>query len=743
MQTVLKSSGITEPYNVNKIFKVVQNACIGTDVDPYDVVNSLPNILNDGMSTADIQQAVTKLCADRISPDTPDYQHIAARLAMYGLRKRVYGQFDPPSLYNHTKRLVERGTYDPELLTKWTANDFDRIDRHIVHDRDMGISYAGVMQWIEKYLVKDRSTDTIFETPQFAYMLIAMCLHQDEKHDRIAHVLNYYDAISSGKLSLPTPILAGARTPTRQFSSCVKIESGDSLESINATAASVIGYISQRAGIGLNGGAIRAEGSKIRSGEVKHTGVIPFWKHFQTAVKSCSQGGVRGGAANLNYPMWHLEFEKLIVLKNNKGVEENRIRQLDYTVQINRLMLERLRDDDYITLFSPDIDGGQLYLDYFDNPERFKARYEELEKNPVVRKKRIKASDLFGQLGQERTGTGRIYVQFVDNVNAQGPYIEPIRMTNLCVEICLPTTPVGTPDAEIALCTLSAYNLGLIEGYDDFLKVARAAVRGLDNLLDYQDYPVEEALKAKLRRSLGMGVTNFAYFLAKNYVKYSDGSANKLVHRTFEMMQFANLVASMELAKERGASEWHYKTRWAQGQLPIDWYNKNVDKLVPNDLQCDWEWLRGQIKEHGLRNDTLSALMPCESSSQLTNSTNGIEPPRSLVSVKSSKDGVFNQVVPEIFMLGDEYETAWAMTKYGMKGYLSLVAIMQKFVDQGISANTYSDPSNTGGKISMETVLEDIAFCSHYGIKSLYYSVTRDGADGSEESKSDCDSCKV
>lgn len=456
-----------------------------------------------------------------------------------------------------------------------------------------------------------------------------------------------------------------------------------------------------------------------------------------------SQGGVRGGAANLNYPMWHLEFEKLIVLKNNKGVEENRIRQLDYTVQINRLMLERLRDDDYITLFSPDIDGGQLYLDYFDNPERFKARYEELEKNPVVRKKRIKASDLFGQLGQERTGTGRIYVQFVDNVNAQGPYIEPIRMTNLCVEICLPTTPVGTPDAEISLCTLSAYNLGLIEGYDDFLKVARAAVRGLDNLLDYQDYPVEEALKAKLRRSLGMGVTNFAYFLAKNYVKYSDGSANKLVHRTFEMMQFANLVASMELAKERGASEWHYKTRWAQGQLPIDWYNKNVDKLVPNDLQCDWEWLRSQIKEHGLRNDTLSALMPCESSSQLTNSTNGIEPPRSLVSVKSSKDGVFNQVVPEIFMLGDEYETAWAMTKYGMKGYLSLVAIMQKFVDQGISANTYSDPSNTGGKISMETVLEDLAFCSHYGIKSLYYSNVRDGADGSEESKSDCDSCKV
>ncbi|UKM62531.1 putative ribonucleotide reductase, alpha subunit [Aeromonas phage P19] len=745
---VVKSSGITEEFSKDKILKVIEFACENTEADPQAILDAAMSSITDGMNTKDIQKQVIKAATNMISVEEPDYQYVAGRLTMYTLRKDVYGQFDPISLYDHISKLVDLGFYDKDLLKQYSPADIEYLNLHIDHSRDMNFTYAGAMQLKEKYLVRNRVTKEMYETPQFLYMGIAMALHQSEKENRLQHVINYYNAASLFKISIPTPILGGARTPTRQFSSCVKIESGDSLKSINDTSASIISYISQRAGIGINAGAIRAEGSPIRNGEATHTGVIPFYKHFHTAVKSCSQGALRGGSATLNYPMWHLEVEKLLVLKNNKGTDETRIRGLDYSVHINKLFLERLRDDGYITLFSPDVDCGRLYEDFYDADDtKFRKRYASLEMNHVIRKKRIKASELFTAFATERAGTGRIYCLFVDNMNKQTPYKEKIKMSNLCQEIFLPTYAMGSNQEEIALCTLSAINLGMIESTDDYLELARIVVRSLDNLLDYQDYPVKQALAAKKRRALGVGVVNLAYFLAKNYVGYNDKAALALVHEHIEAMQFSLLQASMELAKERGRSEWHDRTKWADGLLPIDWYNKNVDDLTPNDLKQDWEWLRGQIRMYGLRNDTVTAQMPAESSSQLLNATNGIEPVRSLVSVKASKDGSFNQVVPDVEFLADEYEPLWKMVnRGGMTGYLSICAVIQKFFDQGISANTSYIPSNyEDNKLPIHVILRDVVFANKYGMKSLYYHNTRDGSEeGIEVTKeADCAGCSI
>lgn len=744
---VTKSSGITQGFYPEKIERVIDWAGENTSIDRHNLLSRVIDSLTDNMKTSDIQKVLIKIAADSISVEEPDYQIVAGRLAMFALRKEVYGQYEPIPFYDLIVRNVETGVYDPEILTKWTKEEIEELESHIDHENDMTYEYAGAIQFREKYMVQNRSTGEIYETPQYAYMLIGMCLHQEEK-EKIKHAKAFYDQVAGKIISLPTPIMAGVRTPTRQFSSCVKIEVGDSLESINESAAAVVNYISKRAGIGINAGRIRAEGSKVRSGEVKHTGVIPFWKHFQTAVKSCSQGGVRGGAATLYYPMWHLEFEKLIVLKNNKGVEENRIRQLDYGMQINKLMFERLVADDYITLFSPEVASGKLYDYFFEDEAKFKELYERLEKDPSVRKKRIKARELFTHVGLERVNTGRIYIQFVTNVNENSPFDEPIRMSNLCVEICLPTSPLtkNLEESEIALCTLSAFNLGKIESLHQFEDAARVAVRALDNLLDYQEYPMEAAKKGLKRRSLGIGITNLAYYLAKNYVKYSDGSANELVHEMMEAFQYYLLKASMELAKERGACDYFDRTSYSRGVMPIDRYKKTVDSLVEPVYHFDWASLRLDIMRYGLRNSTLSALMPCESSSQITNSTNGIEPPRQLLSVKQSKDGVLNQLVPEVDILADEYELAWQMADKGMKGYLTLVAIMQKFVDQSISANEYSNPYiYPGDKIPMSIVLENLIFMQVFGIKTIYYHNVRDGADGNETvvEEVDCETCKV
>ena len=734
---VVKSSGCSQVFTPNKIIQVLTWATANTSVDPYELYDRIKPYIVDNMSTRDIQIACVKVAANSISINEPDYQYVASNLAMFALRKDVYGQFEPPAFIDHITRVVNEGLYDPEILSKYSAEEIGYLDTIIDHGRDFELTYAGTMQLKEKYLVKNRSTGVIYETPQFAFMLIGM---------------RFYHAVSKRQISLPTPIMAGVRTPTRQFSSCVVIEAGDSLDSINEAANSIIKYISKRAGIGINGGMIRAEGSKIGAGEVKHTGVIPFWKHFQTAVKSCSQGGVRGGAATMYYPMWHLEVENLLVLKNNKGIDENRIRHMDYGLQIGDLMIERLLNDDYITLFSPDVANGELYTSYFGDPEKFKQVYESLEKNPTIRKKRIKALELWELFFTERAGTARIYPFFNDNVNKHGPFIPeiaPVKQSNLCCEIALPTKDVGGDDPEIALCTLAAYVLDNFDyqDQDEVNTLAEIMVRALDNLLDYQNYPVQQALKAKKRRALGVGVTNYAGFLASNFATYDD--ANDLTHELFERLQFGLITASVKLAKEKGRCDYFEETRWSRGELPIDWYNKRVDSVAAPNYVCDWASLREDLVKYGIRNSTLSALMPCESSSQVSNSTNGIEPPRGPVSVKESKEGSFNQVVPNIEHNMDLYDYLWRMTKRGMKGYLTQAAIMQKFTCQSISTNFSYDPAVfPKGKVPMSVMLKDMLYFWSLGGKTAYYHNTRDGS-GTDDyeieqpSAEECSSCKL
>ncbi|MCF1427960.1 MAG: ribonucleoside-diphosphate reductase subunit alpha [Shewanella sp.] len=733
--TVTKRSGEREAIDLDKIHRVITWAAEGLHKVSVSEVELRSHLqFFDGIPTEAIHETIIKAAADLISPETPDYQFLAARLAIFHLRKKAYGRFEPPALYDHVVHLVELGKYDTHILEDYSKQELDILDSYVDHWRDMHFSYAAVKQLEGKYLVQNRVSGEVYESAQFLYILVAACLFARYPRDtRLQYIKDFYDAVSTFKISLPTPIMSGVRTPTRQFSSCVLIECGDSLDSINATASSIVKYVSQRAGIGVNAGRIRALGSPIRGGEAFHTGCIPFYKYFQTAVKSCSQGGVRGGAATLFYPMWHLEVESLLVLKNNRGVEDNRIRHLDYGVQLNKLMYTRLIRGGNITLFSPsDVPG--LYDAFFEDQDEFERLYVQYEQDNSIRKKTLKASELFGLMMQERASTGRIYVQNVDHCNTHSPFdakVAPIRQSNLCLEIALPTKPLNNiddTDGEIALCTLSALNLGAIDNLAELEHLADLAVRALDNLLDYQDYPIKAAHTASMnRRTLGIGVINFANYLAKNGVKYSDGSANNLTHKTFEAIQYYLLKASMELAKEQGACPAFNETTYAQGILPIDTYKRELDKICNEPLHLDWEGLRNNIVEHGLRNSTLSALMPSETSSQISNATNGIEPPRGLISVKSSKDGQLKQVVPDFDELKDKYELLWQMP--GNDGYLQLVGIMQKFVDQAISANTNYDPNRfPGHKVPMQQLLKDLLTAYKLGVKTLYYHNTRDGA---------------
>ncbi|KAA0262132.1 class 1a ribonucleoside-diphosphate reductase subunit alpha [Hafnia alvei] len=733
---VTKRDGSKERINLDKIHRVLDWAAEGLNNVSVSQVELRSHIqFYDGIRTADIHETIIKAAADLISRDAPDYQYLAARLAIFHLRKKAYGQFEPPKLYDHVVKLVEMGKYDKHLLEDYTAEEFAQMDEFIDHWRDMNFSYAAVKQLEGKYLVQNRVSGEIYESAQFLYILVAACLFSNyPRETRLSYVKRFYDAVSTFKISLPTPIMAGVRTPTRQFSSCVLIECGDSLDSINATSSAIVKYVSQRAGIGINAGRIRALGSPIRGGEAFHTGCIPFYKHFQTAVKSCSQGGVRGGAATLFYPLWHLEVESLLVLKNNRGVEGNRVRHMDYGVQLNRLMYQRLIKGGDITLFSPsDVPG--LYDAFFADQDEFERLYMQYEADDSIRKQKVKAVELFSLMMQERASTGRIYIQHVDHCNTHSPFdpaIAPVRQSNLCLEIALPTKPlsdVNDENGEIALCTLSAFNLGVIESLDDLEELAVLAVRALDALLDYQDYPILAAKRGAMgRRTLGIGVINYAYYLAKNGVRYSDGSANNLTHKTFEAIQYYLLKASNELAKEQGACPWFNETTYAQGVLPIDTYKKDLDTICNEPLHYDWETLRREIKQHGLRNSTLSALMPSETSSQISNATNGIEPPRGHISIKASKDGILRQVVPEYERLKNAYELLWEMPNND--GYLQLVGLMQKFIDQSISANTNYDPSRfPSGKVPMKQLLKDLLTAYKFGAKTLYYQNTRDGAE--------------
>ncbi len=674
-------------------------------------------------------------------------------MSIFHLRKIAYGQFEPPHLFDHVSKLTELGKYDKHLLADYSREEFDELNSHIDHWRDMNFSYAAVKQLEGKYLVQNRVTKKIYESPQFLYVLVAMCLFAKYSgKTRLEYIKRFYDAVSTFKISLPTPIMSGVRTPTRQFSSCVLIECDDSLDSINATTSAIVKYVSQRAGIGVNAGRIRALGSEIRGGEAQHTGCLPFYKLFQSAVKSCSQGGVRGGAATLFYPLWHLEVESLLVLKNNRGVEENRVRHLDYGVQINRLLYQRLIKGGDITLFSPhDVPG--LYDAFFADQDEFERLYTQYEADSSIRKRTLPAVDLFSLVMQERAGTGRIYIQNVDHCNTHSPFDPkqaPVRQSNLCMEIALPTNPlndINDEEGEIALCTLSAFNLGALEDLHELEGLADLVVRALDALLEYQDYPVKAALNATdKRRSLGVGVINYAYYLAKNNTGYTDDAALGLTHRTFEAIQYYLLKASVQLSREFGPCSAFNETTYAQGILPVDTYKKDLDSICQEPLHLDWETLRGEIKTHGLRNSTLTALMPSETSSQIANATNGIEPPRGLVTVKQSKDGILRQVVPEIDTLRSQYQLLWQLPNN--EGYLKLVGIMQKFVDQSISANTNYDPKRfEGGRVPMKQLLKDLLQVYKLGIKTLYYHNTRDGAsEGGAEAEDDgCASgaCKI
>ncbi|MFD1123643.1 class 1a ribonucleoside-diphosphate reductase subunit alpha [Methylophilus flavus] len=749
-----KRDGRKEPINLDKIHRVIDWAAQGLNNVSVSQVELRSHIqFYDGIRTDDIHETIIKSAADLISEETPDYQYLSARLSIFHLRKIAYGQFEPPHLFDHVTNLTELGKYDQHLLRDYSREEFDVLNGYIDHWRDMNFSYAAVKQLEGKYLVQNRVTKKIYESPQFLYILVAMCLFANYKGQvRLDLIKRFYDAVSTFKISLPTPIMSGVRTPTRQFSSCVLIECGDSLDSINATTSAIVKYVSQRAGIGVNAGRIRALGSEIRGGEAQHTGCLPFYKLFQSAVKSCSQGGVRGGAATLFYPLWHLEVESLLVLKNNRGVEENRVRHLDYGVQINRLMYQRLIKSQNITLFSPhDVPG--LYDAFFADQDEFERLYTQYEADESIRKRTLPAVELFSLMMQERAGTGRIYIQNVDHCNTHSPFdpaVAPVRQSNLCMEIALPTNAlndINDTEGEIALCTLSAFNLGALESLDELEGLADLVVRALDALLEYQDYPVKAALSATdKRRSLGVGVINYAYYLAKNGTNYTSDEALGLTHRTFEAIQFYLLKASVQLAREFGPCGAFQETTYAKGTLPIDTYKKDLDAVCSEPLLLDWESLRTEIQKDGLRNSTLTALMPSETSSQIANATNGIEPPRGLVSVKQSKDGILRQVVPEIDRLRDQYQLLWKMPNN--EGYLKLVGIMQKFVDQSISANTNYDPTRfEGGRVPMKQLLKDLLQVYKLGIKTLYYHNTRDGAtEGGTEAEDDgCASgaCKI
>ena len=731
---VQKRDGRLEDLNIDKLHKVVMYACEDiTGVSASQVeINSQIQFF-DSIKTEDIQETLIKSAADLISEETPNYQFVAGRLINYHLRKMVYEQFDPPCLCDIVQKNIDEGFYDSEFTELFTKDEINELQSFIDHTRDEYLTYAAMEQFRGKYLVQNRATGKIYETPQVAYMMIAATLFANYPADtRMSYIKRYYDAISRFKISLPTPVMAGVRTPQRQFSSCVLIETDDSLDSINATSSSIVKYVSQKAGIGIGAGRIRAIGSKIRSGDATHTGVIPFYKLFQSAVKSCSQGGVRGGAATLYYPIWHLEIEDMLVLKNNKGTEDNRVRHMDYGVQFNKLMYERLIEGGNITLFSPH-EVPEVYDAFFNDQDKFKELYEAAERKTSIRKKTKPAIELFSEFVNERKNTGRIYLMNVDHANTHGAFIEevaPIRQSNLCCEIDLPTKPLShihDEDGEISLCTLSAVNWGVIKDFEEMNKVCKLAVRGLDELLDYQDYPVFAAERSTMnRRPLGIGIINFAYWMAKNDMTYTDPNL-EMIDEWTEAWSYYLIKASNKIAQEKGPCKLNYQTKYSKGIMPVNTYKSEVNDLVPHDPQMDWNSLADDLREYGIRNSTLMALMPSETSSQISNATNGIEPPRALVSIKQSKHGVLKQVVPGIFHLKNKYELLW--DQESPEGYLQICAVLQKYVDQGISVNTSYNPRfYEDEKIPMSTLLQDIISFYKYGGKQLYYFNTYDGA---------------
>ena len=717
-----------EPLNIEKIHDMVEYAVEDiTGVSSSQVEMNSGLQFYDGMSTDEIQQILVKSAADLISLDNPNYQYVAARLLLYSLRKQVIDKlWDHPHIYEHVKKGVEKKVYDENILKWYDKKDFDRMENWINHERDYTFTYAGLRQVIDKYLVQDRSNGEVFETPQFMYMMIAATVFaQYPKTKRMSYVKKYYDAISTFKINIPTPVMAGVRTPIRQYASCVLVDIDDTLPSIFSSDMAIGRYVAQRAGIGINAGRIRGINSRIRGGEVQHTGVIPFLKKFEATVKCCTQNGVRGGSATVHFPIWHQEIEDIVVLKNNKGTEDNRVRKLDYSVQISKLFYERFIKDEDITLFSPH-EVPELY-EAWGTPE-FDDLYEKAERKTSVKKTKVSASSLFGDILKERAETGRIYIMNIDHCNSHSSFKDLIRMSNLCQEITLPTDPIDhiDGDGEVALCILSAINVGTIDKRDELENLCDLAVRSLDEIIDHQQYPVRAAeISTKARRSLGIGYIGLAHYLAKKGYNYDQKLGWRQVDKLTEAFQYYLLRASNELAKEKGQCEYFNRTKYSDGVLPIDTYKKEVDEIVNRNLTYDWEWLRKEIKESGLRHSTLSAQMPSESSSVVSNATNGIEPPRDYLSIKKSKKGPLKQVVPDYKRLKNNYTLLWDMKSN--EGYINIVAVMQKYFDQAISGNWSYNPENyEDNQVPVSVMAQDLLTTYRLGWKTSYYQNTYD-----------------
>ena len=725
----------TEPLNIEKIHEMVEYACediTGVSSSQVEMKSGLQ--FYDGISTDEIQQILVKSAADLIDLNNPNYTYVASRLLLYSLRKQVIGKlWDHPHFYDHVKKVVDLGLYDNEIFTNYQRKDFDRMENWISHNRDYDFTYAGLRQVIDKYLVQDRSTNVVYETPQFMYMMIAATLFAKyPKERRMSYVKKYYDAISTFKINIPTPVMAGVRTPLKQYASCVLVDIDDTLPSIFSSDMAVGRYVAQRAGIGINAGRIRGINSRIRGGEVQHTGVIPFLKKFEATVKCCTQNGVRGGSATVHFPIWHQEIEDIIVLKNNKGSEDNRVRKLDYSIQLSKLFYERFINNADITLFSPH-EVPELYEAW--GTDSFDELYEKAERKLSVSKTKINAQELFFDILKERAETGRIYIMNIDHCNTHSSFKDKVTMSNLCQEITLPTTPIQHIDGEgeIALCILSAINVGKINKRDELEPLCDLAVRALDEIIDHQKYPIDAAEKStKARRSLGIGYIGLAHYLAKKGYKYDQKLAWRQVDKLTEAFQFYLLKASNEVAKEKGQCSAFKSTKYADGILPIDTYKKDVDEVVKREFTYDWEHLRKEIKEHGLRHSTLSAQMPSESSSVVSNATNGIEPPRDYLSVKKSKKGPLKQIVPEYSKLKNFYTLLWDMK--GNEGYINIVAVMQKYFDQAISGNWSYNPENyTDGQVPVSVMAQDLLTTYKLGWKTSYYQNTYDSKKDEDE----------
>ena len=760
---VIKRNGRTEPLNLEKMHLMVDEACkdlAGVSASQVEMQSGIQ--FYDGITTAEIQEILIRSASDLINLDNPNYQFVAARLLLFSVRKSLYGKTkDHPEFIEHITKCVDAGVYDAGIFDKYTHEELTKVGNYLDHHRDFLFTYAGLRQVVDKYLVQDRSSGQVYETPQFMYMMIALTIFAEyPKETRISYVKRYYDAISKHKINIPTPIMAGVRTPLRQFASCVLVDVDDTLDSIFSSDMAIGRYVAQRAGIGINAGRIRGINSKIRGGEVQHTGVVPFLKKFESTVRCCTQNGIRGGSATVHFPIWHQEIEDIIVLKNNKGTEDNRVRKLDYSIQISKIFYERFIKDEYITLFSPhDVPG--LYDSF--GTDRFDDLYTGYESDGSIPKKTIKAQSLILDLLKERAETGRIYLMNIDHCNSHSSFKDKVEMSNLCQEITLPTVPlqhIDDPNGEIALCILSAINVGKVKSDDEFEELCDLSVRGLEELIDYQDYPVIAAEKStRARRSLGVGFIGLAHYLAKLGHSYDTQEAWDAVHGLSESFQYFLLKSSNQIAKEKGACEGFSRTKYADGILPIDTYKKDVDEITSQELQHDWDSLRTDIKEFGLRHSTLSAQMPSESSSVVSNATNGIEPPRDYLSIKKSKKGPLKQIVPQYATLKNNYTLLWEMLDNN--GYINVVSVMQKFFDQAISGNWSYNPENyPDNEVPVSVMAQDLLKTYKYGWKTSYYQNTYDNKKDEitdekenvdqliaellrQEGEEDCESCKI